>query len=113
MKTTLTTLIAAACSMALATSCTLQSPSTIHQSPVTLIDRLSGTETDLTAAAYTFRADAGTQNSRFVIRMGDATGIADSRSPLDAPRYYDLQGRRVSQHRQGVYIKDHKTVIIK
>lgn len=90
-----------------------QSPSTIHQSPVTLIDRHDGTETDLTATAYTFRADAGTQNSRFVIRMGDATGIADSRSPLDAPRYYDLQGRRVSQPRQGVYIKDHKTVIIK
>ena len=35
MKTTLTTLFAAACSMTLATSCTLQSPSTIHQSPST------------------------------------------------------------------------------
>lgn len=82
--------------------------------PVTLIDRHTGTETDLTANAYTFRANAGTQNSRFVIRLGGATGIRTvvSGSVADTP-LYDLQGRRVSQPRQGVYIKDHKTVILK
>ena len=82
--------------------------------PVTLVDCLTGDETDLTANAYIFRADAGTQNSRFVIRIGGATGIRTvvSESVADTP-FYDLQGRRVSQPRQGVYIKDHKTVIIK
>lgn len=82
--------------------------------PVTLVDCLTGDETDLTANAYIFPADAGTQNSRFVIRIGGATGIRTvvSESVADTP-FYDLQGRRVSQPRQGVYIKDHKTVIIK
>lgn len=82
--------------------------------PVTLVDCLTGDETDFTSNAYIFRADAGTQNSRFVIRIGGATGIRTvvSESVADTP-FYDLQGRRVSQPRQGVYIKDHKTVIIK
>jgi hypothetical protein len=80
-----------------------------------LIDHETGAETDLTAAAYTFQGVAGTQNDRFVIRLGGAingvTEIVNGKSSNS--KWYDLQGRRVSEPQKGIYVKDHKKVVIK
>ena len=46
-----------------------------------LVDKVAGTETDLTESAYTFTAEAGVADNRFEVRMrayeenGDATGM--------------------------------------
>lgn len=71
-----------------------------------LIDKQTGAETDLTVTAYTFQADAGTLNSRFIIRLGAATGIQlVGNETLQEEQFFDLQGRRISQPQKGIYIK--------
>ncbi len=92
----------------------LNVPNGLAAEAVTLVDKRTGTETDLTAAAYTFQADAGTLNSRFVIRLGGATGITDNnRETITNNRYFDLQGRRISQPQKGIYVKDGQKMVIK
>ncbi len=74
---------------------------------ITLIDRANGKETDLTTGAYTFQADGGTLNSRFVIRIGAANGVQSvTEVQQQTEQLYDLQGRRVSatQAHKGLYI---------
>ena len=81
---------------------------------VTLIDKQTATETDLTATAYTFQADGGTLNSRFVLRLGTATGITDNnRETITNNRYFDLQGRRISQPQKGIYVRNGQKVVIR
>ena len=81
---------------------------------VALIDKQTGAETDLTAAAYTFQADAGTLNSRFVIRLGDATGIQSvATESQQTEQFFDLQGRRINQPQKGIYVKNGQKVVIK
>ena len=87
------------------------------ESPVILIDRTNGMETDLTATSYTFTTQAGTIKDRFIIHLGNMTGIstADSTSNVQQSmiNVYDLQGRRVSMPQKGIYVKDHKKVVVK
>jgi hypothetical protein len=97
-----------------------QLPSLGEGQGVGLIDRTTGTETDLTAAAYTFQACAGTQNDRFTIRLGGATnGIQTIGMDTEHPSYgegqglFDLQGRRISQPQKGIYLRGKQLVIIK
>ena len=81
---------------------------------VILLDHETGTETDLTAAPYTFTATAGICNSRFTIHLGTATTVPYVALPTQqAAHLYDLQGRRVSNPHPGVYVKNNKKVIIK
>ena len=82
---------------------------------VALIDKQTGAETDLTAAAYTFQADAGTLNSRFVIRLGDATGVEtiNVNDIVNVDEVFDLQGRHISQPQKGIYVKNGQKVVIK
>ncbi|MBR1521910.1 MAG: leucine-rich repeat protein [Bacteroidaceae bacterium] len=85
---------------------------------VTLIDLTTGTKTRLEAGSegYTFQANAGTSDSRFVLYLGDAaTGINEATTPLQQRelQFYDLQGRPVSHPQKGVYIQNNKKIIIK
>lgn len=95
---------------------------------VILTDNETGIKTDLQQNSYTFSANAGTINSRFVLTFssiggnGDATGINTINSNDDAiEEIFTLEGVRVGNSREnlkkGVYIvrKGQKTqkVIIK
>ena len=99
-----------------------QLPSLGEGQGVGLIDYETGTETDLTAGAYTFHAEAGTHDSRFTIRLCDApNGIQTIGMDTEHPSLgegrgvalFDLQGRRISQPQKGIYVKNNKKVIIK
>ena len=87
------------------------------ESPVILVDRTNGTETDLTATAYTFTTQAGTIKDRFVIHLGSMTAISTTDSTFNVKgslfNVYDLQGRRIATPKKGLYIKDHKKVVVK
>ena len=87
------------------------------ESPVILIDRTNGIETDLTATAYTFTTQTGTIKDRFIIHLGNMTGISTAESISNVQQsmlnVYDLQGRRVSMPQKGIYVKDHKKVVVK
>jgi len=85
---------------------------------VTLIDQTTGKETRLDGnpEGYTFQANAGTCDNRFVLYLGDAaTGIRETAtSPQQREQqFYDLQGRPVSHPQKGIYIQNNKKVIIK
>ena len=80
-----------------------------EQTPVILTDLLTGTETDLTQAAYTFDAAAGNAADRFSVRIGAKmpTPVQDVSEHSGEPVYYDLQGRIVTEPsamQKGVYI---------
>lgn len=87
---------------------------------ITLVDNETGIETDLsTDGIYTFTACAGTNNSRFVLRVGGVvvTGIsekvtANSEEFATAP-CYNLNGQRVAAPQKGLYIVNGKKVINK
>ncbi|MBO4431669.1 MAG: leucine-rich repeat protein [Bacteroidaceae bacterium] len=85
---------------------------------VTLIDQTTGKETrmDGNSEGYTFYANTGTCDNRFVLYLGDAaTGITEVATPLQQgeQQFYDLQGRPVSHPQKGIYIQNNKKVIIK
>lgn len=85
---------------------------------VTLIDQTTGKETRLDgdSKGYTFQANAGTSDDRFILYLGDAaTGIRETAtSPQQREQqFYDLQGRPVSHPQKGIYIQNNKKVIIK
>ena len=87
---------------------------------VWLIDKQENSETQLTplsgeteGVSYTFQANAGTLNNRFVIRLGNATGINTiDHSPLTIDHYYDLQGRRINHPQKGIYIKNGQKFVV-
>ena len=83
---------------------------------ITLIDRETGTETNLTADSYTFQAKAGTTEGRFLVSLNGAavTAVNSAATPLQqSERLYDLQGRHVSTPQPGIYVRNNKKVIIK
>ncbi|MBO4462571.1 MAG: leucine-rich repeat protein [Prevotella sp.] len=81
---------------------------------VWLIDKQENTETLLNEASYTFPSNAGTLNSRFVIRLGGATGVQSvAVSQQQTEQLFDLQGRRISEPQKGIYVKDGQKVVIK
>ncbi|MCR5271038.1 MAG: leucine-rich repeat protein [Prevotella sp.] len=82
---------------------------------VYIIDLLTGEEVLLGEAGYTFQAEAGTLNGRFLIRLtaGEVTGIKSVDKQLNNENYYDLQGRRVENATKGVYIKNGQKVVVK
>ena len=82
---------------------------------VYIIDLLTGEEVLLGEAGYTFQAEAGTLNGRFLIRLtgGEVTGIKSIDKQLSNENYYDLQGRRVENATKGVYIKNGQKVVVK
>ena len=80
----------------------------IENASVLLTDAETGLHVNLAENAYTFTAQAGTSESRFMLHIGeDATGINEiANSKLSNSKvFYDLQGRQVSdQQQKGIYI---------
>jgi len=82
---------------------------------IVLVDNETGIETDLSNSdGYAFSADAGTWESRFVLRVGGVvvTGIdgAATRSQQSEP-CYNLQGQRIAEPQKGLYIVNGKKVM--
>ena len=82
---------------------------------ITLIDRATGTETQLTEEGYTFTTEAGTHDARFVVRLGTAATAVPYAATLlqQSEQLFDLQGRPVTNPQPGLYIRNNKKVIIK
>ena len=81
---------------------------------VTLIDLQTGDETDLVNYEYTFTADAGTVNSRFVLNFSPVvTGINAIESENADNAAYNTNGQRVSKSTKGILIQNGKKIIIK
>lgn len=91
---------------------------------IVLVDNETGIETDLTTGSYTFTADAGTNESRFVLRVGgavvtDISEIENGKLNIE-DEVYDLQGRRMESSifnsqssilKKGLYIVNGKKVL--
>lgn len=94
---------------------------TTVENEVFLVDQLSGTEVRLdgNAEGYTFHAEAGTLDGRFLLRLGNGqvTGIENIQTSNLKPQdsdLFDLQGRRISQPQQkGIYVKDGRKTVVK
>ena len=93
---------------------------------ILLVDTETGISTDLAlGGSYTFTGKAGTDNSRFLLSVDEATltGIDDVETNQNHQNvYYNLSGQRISVSSassessvlpKGVYIKNGKKVIIK
>ena len=84
---------------------------------ITLVDNETGIETDLSVeGGYTFTANAGSTDNRFVLRMGGTvvTEIADVKQDgVKANRYFNLNGQNVTTPTKGVYVVNGKKVVIK
>ncbi len=83
-----------------------------------LVDQETGTETDLTSGSYTFQAQAGTNNTRFLLRMGGTVvtniNTLDHDAVDSSKQIYSLDGRRIENPQQkGVYVVNGKKVVIK
>ena len=81
-----------------------------------LTDLVEGVCVNLATEDYTFKATAGTDETRFVLSLtGKATGIdeLDAESQQQKEDLYDLSGRRVSKAQKGVFIQNGKKVVVK
>jgi hypothetical protein len=91
---------------------------TTADAEVYLIDLLTGQEILLGEGGYTFQAEAGTFDGRFLVRLvsSDLTGISNvSNDQQKDGDYYDLQGRRVEkgQLKNGIYVKKGIKAVVK
>ena len=83
---------------------------------IVLVDNETGMETDLTTGSYTFTADAGTNESRFVLRVSGVvvTSINEelmkNGESATAP-CYNLNGQRINEPQKGLYIVNGKKVL--
>lgn len=82
---------------------------------IVLVDNETGTETALTDnGSYSFTAEKGTSESRFVLRIGGSviTGVnAIANSQLTNGHYYNVQGQRLTAPQKGLYIVNGKKVM--
>lgn len=81
-----------------------------------LTDLVEGICVNLATEDYTFKATAGTDETRFVLSLtGKATGIdeLDADNQQQKEEIYDLSGRRVSKAQKGVFIQNGKKVVVK
>lgn len=88
---------------------------TTAKEKVYLIDRLTGAEVLLNESAYTFDAEAGIANDRFLVRIAtdETTGIKNIDSLNSEDTYYDLRGVRVVKPNKGLYINNGKKTVVK
>lgn len=81
---------------------------------ITLVDTETGIETDLTNSDYTFNANAGQNDNRFVLRVSGAaiTSIESLNTQQSTPNeYYNLNGQRITAPQKGLFIVNGKKVI--
>lgn len=88
--------------------------------PIILEDTYTGEKTDLTAGAYTYQAQRGTDSDRFILHIqGAATGLRtiEEQHQQGAATYYGLDGRRLeAPASQGLYLRQqgadvHKMIV--
>ena len=80
-----------------------------------LVDKATGTETDLAHNAYHFKAIAGTYNNRFILRIGNnTTGIQQIENQKEGMNWiYNLNGQKLQTPQKGINIINNKKVIAK
>mgnify|MGYP002624836929 CR=1 FL=1 len=81
---------------------------------ITLVDLLTGTETNLASESYHFTANSGTDNARFVLRVDGSSlnGVECVAMPSQqATPVFNLNGQRIQQPRKGLFIQGHKKII--
>lgn len=80
-----------------------------------LIDKETGTETDLAHNAYHFKAMAGTYNNRFILRIGNnTTGIQQIEEQNKVvTKIFNLNGQKLQTPQKGINIINNKKVIVK
>jgi len=88
---------------------------TSAEEKVYLIDRLTGAEVLMTEDGYTFEAEAGIANGRFLVRVDsdELTGIRSIDNSESEDAYYDLRGVRVQKPHKGLYINNGKKTVVK
>lgn len=80
-----------------------------------LVDKETGTETNLAHNAYYFKATAGTYNNRFIIRIGNnTTGIQQIEDQKEGmTKIFNLNGQKLQTPQKGINIINNKKVIVK
>lgn len=80
-----------------------------------LIDKETGTETDLAHNAYHFKAMAGTYDNRFILRIGNnTTGIQQIEEQNKVvTKIFNLNGQKLQTPQKGINIINNKKVIVK
>lgn len=82
---------------------------------IVLVDNETGIETDLSnSEGYAFSADKGTDESRFVLRVGGVVVTAVQSVAIaqqQTEQAYNLQGQRVAAPQKGLYIVNGKKIM--
>lgn len=83
--------------------------------PIILIDKETGTETDLIHDVYHFKATIGTYNERFAIKIGNnTTGVLHIEDNKENKKdIYNLNGQKLQTPQKGINIINNKKVIVK
>lgn len=77
-----------------------------------LTDKATGITTDMTQFSYTFTADAGTYNDRFVLTVSsEATAIKAIENTQDKHSVYNVGGVKMDNNARGLLIIDGKKVV--
>lgn len=86
-----------------------------NNSPIILIDKETGTETDLIHNVYHFKATTGTYNERFAIKIGNnTTGVLHIEDNKENKKdIYNLNGQKLQAPQKGINIINNKKVIVK
>lgn len=86
-----------------------------NNSPIILIDKETGTETDLIHDVYYFKAATGTYNERFAIKIGNnTTGVLHIEDNKENKKdIYNLNGQKLQAPQKGINIINNKKVIVK
>ena len=81
---------------------------------IVLVDNETGIETDLSnSEGYAFSADKGTDESRFMLRVGGVvvTGIDGAATSQQSGQAYNLNGQCIAKPQKGLYIVNGKKVM--
>lgn len=86
-----------------------------NNNSIILVDKETGTETDLTHDVYHFMATTGTYNERFAIKIGNnTTGILQIEDNKEYKKdIYNLNGQKLQIPQKGINIINNKKVIVK
>lgn len=86
-----------------------------NNSPIILIDKETGTETDLIHNVYHFKATTGTYNERFAIKIGNnTTGVLHIEDNKENKKdIYNLNGQKLQAPQKDINIINNKKVIVK
>ena len=85
-----------------------------NNSPIILIDKESGTETDLIHDVYHFKAATGTYNERFAIKIdNNTTGVLHIEDNKENKKdIYNLNGQKLQAPQKGINIINNKKGIV-